>query len=200
MNTIDTTLFNLRPRETMDMTPPSPVTMSGSYNAGASSTWGPRMWRIIDEQMSLKECSIYSYSPEEDPSDADDGAIWSLHYFFFNRLRKRVCYIYLRAIPILSHTPSEGDGFATPTTKRTFDDGYLTPDLGSSKRARYWLGEHVDLEQESSSEEEATSKPSRPVVDEYDNYLLSDEEFRSRSGSKGTVRAMSEEIADSMEV
>jgi hypothetical protein len=37
-------------------------------------------------------------SPEEDPSDADDGAIWSLHYFFFNPIRKRVCYIFLRAI------------------------------------------------------------------------------------------------------
>ncbi|PLN79514.1 Mod5 protein sorting/negative effector of RNA Pol III synthesis [Aspergillus taichungensis] len=197
MNTVDTTLFNLRPREAIDVTPPSPGTISGSYNAEASSTWGPRMWRIIDEQMSLKECSIYSYSPDEDPSDADDGAIWSLHYFFFNRLRKRVSYLYLRAIPILSHTPSEG--LATPT-KRTFDDGYLTPDTGSSKRARYWLGDQAELEPESESEEEDNSRPTRPVVDEYDNYLLSDEEFRSRSGSKATVRAMSEEIADSMDL
>lgn len=197
MNTIDSTLFNLRPREAIDLTPPSPVTISGSYNAGASSTWGPRMWRVIDEHMSLKECSLYSFSPDEDPSDADDGAIWSLHYFFFNRLRKRVCYLYLRAIPILSHTPSEG--LATPTTKRTYDDGYLTPELGSSKRARYWLGEGIELESES-DEEPSGSKPAHPVVDEYDHYLLSDEEFRSRSGSKGTVRAMSEEIADSMEV
>ncbi|GAT29773.1 mitogen-activated protein kinase MAF1 [Aspergillus luchuensis] len=197
MNTIDSTLFTLRPREAIDLTPPSPVTISGSYNAGASSTWGPRMWRVIDEHMSLKECSLYSFSPDEDPSDADDGAIWSLHYFFFNRLRKRVCYLYLRAIPILSHTPSEG--LATPTTKRTYDDGYLTPELGSSKRARYWLGEGIELESES-DEEASGSKPAHPVVDEYDHYLLSDEEFRSRSGSKGTVRAMSEEIADSMEV
>ena len=121
-----------------------------------------------------------------------------MHYFFFNRIRKRVCYLYLRAIPILSHTPS--DGVATPTAKRTYDDGYLTPDLGSSKRARYWLGDVVHLEDESESDEEHVSKPSRPVVDEYDNYVLSDEEFRSRSGSKGTVRAMSEEIADLMEV
>ncbi|OJJ95353.1 hypothetical protein ASPACDRAFT_127479 [Aspergillus aculeatus ATCC 16872] len=195
MNTIDSTLFNLRPREAIDLTPPSPVTVSGSYNAGASATWGPKMWGVINEHMSLKECSLYSYSPEEDPSDADDGAIWSLHYFFFNRLRKRVCYLYLRAIPILSHTPSEG--VATPTTKRTYDDGYLTPELSSSKRARYWLGEGVELDSE--SDEEDLSK-SHHAGDEYDPYVLSDEEFRSRSGSKGTVRAMSEEIADSMEV
>lgn len=201
MNTIDTTLFNLRPREAIDLTPPSPVTISGSYNAGASSTWGPRMWKMIDAQMSLKECSLYSYSPEEDPSDADDGAIWSLHYFFFHPLRKRVCYIYLKAIPILSHTPSEGV-VSSPTTKRTFDDGYMTPELGSSKRARYWLGDRADLEEQASESDEGDNQlhTTRPVVDEYDNYLLSDEEFRSRSGSKGTVRAMSEEIADAMEV
>lgn len=155
------------------------------------------MWKIIDEHMSLKECSIYTYTPEEDPSDADDGAIWSLHYFFFNRLRKRVCYLYLRAIPILSHTPTEGIA-TTPTGKRTFEDGYLTPDLSSSKRARYWLGDVADMVGgESESDEGEPPKPSR---DQYDHYLLSDGEFRLRSTSKGIVRAMSEEIADSMEV
>lgn len=198
MNTVDSTLFNLRPRESIDMSPSSPGTLSGSYNAGAS--WGPRMWRVVDEQMSLKECSVYSYSPEEDPTDADDGAIWSLHYFFFNPLRKRVCYMYLRAIPILSHTPPD-EVATTPTGKRTFDDGVLTPDLSSSKRARYWLGDRAQSFQTSDTEDEMEHpQPARPIVDEYDNYLLSDEEVRSRSGSKGNVRAMSEEIADSMEV
>lgn len=200
MNNVDTTLFNLRPRERANVTPPSPVTTSGSYTSSAPVTWGPRMWRIIDQQMELKECAIYSYSPEEDPSDADDGAIWSLHYFFFNRHRKRVCYLYLRAIPILSHSPP--DGVATPTGKRTYDDGYLTPDLSSSKRARYWLGERAAAASDSEDEEEQTFKPARPVVDEYDNYLHSDEETRSRSNSnsRSLVRAMSEEIAESMEV
>ncbi|OJJ42880.1 hypothetical protein ASPZODRAFT_20160 [Penicilliopsis zonata CBS 506.65] len=198
MNNIDTTLFNLRPRERIDVTPPSPVTVSGSYNSSASATWGPRMWRLVDQQMELNECSIYSYSPEEDPSDADDGAIWSLHYFFFNRLRKRVCYLYLRAIPILSHTPP--DRMATPTGKRTYEEGYLTPDLSSGKRARYWLGERSNLiRQDSESDEEPESSMPR-MIEDSDHYLLSDEEFRSRSVSKGTVRAMSEEIADSMEV
>lgn len=141
------------------------------------------MWKILDEQLSLKECNIYSYSPDEDPSDADDGAIWSLHYFFFNRIRKRVCYLYVKAIPILSHTPSEG--LATPVSKRTFDDGILTPNLSTSKRAKYWFGDNVEIESDSDGE---------------NKYLMSDEDFRSRSVSKGTVRAMSEEIADSMEV
>lgn len=198
MNTIDSTLYNLRPRESLDFSPSSPATLSGSYNAAPA--WGPRMWRILDEHMSLKECSIYSYSPDEDPSDADDGAIWSMHYFFFNPLRKRVSYIYLRAIPILSHTPPD-EGATTPTGKRTFDDGYLTPDLSSSKRARYWLGSRAEssLQQELSDEEES-SETLHPVIDDDDHFMFSDDEVRSHSGRKGLVRAMSEEMMDTMEV
>lgn len=202
MNTVNSTLYNLRPRESIDLSPSSPTTLPGSYTSGTPA-WGPRMWRIIDEQMSLKECSVYSYSPE-DPSNADDGAIWSLHYFWFNPQRKRVCYLYLRAFPILSHTPPEDSEIAlTPTGKRTFDDGYLTPDLSSSKRARYWLGDRAESSlhvEESDEEVDHQQKPARPVVDDEDQFMLSDEETRSRSHSKGRVRAMSEEIADSMEV
>jgi len=158
----------------------------------------------MDEHMSLKECSVYSYSPEEDPTDADDGAIWSLHYFWFNPLRKRVCYIYLRAIPILSHTPPEDSEMATtPTGKRTFDDGYLTPDLSSSKRARYWLGSRAASSlrhEDSDDDDDIDHRPSGPVIDDDDQFMLSDEEIHSRSHRKGMVRAMSEEIAEAMEV
>jgi hypothetical protein len=154
----------------------------------------------------LKECSIYSYAPEEDPYDGEDGAIWSLNYFFFNKVRKRVCYIYLRGISILSHSTT--DGTTTPESgKRSVDDEYETPDFGARKRARYWLGDRATLKlRDSSSDEdeddssEIASKPPRPLVDEFDNYILSDEDVRSQSGSKSAVRAISEEIADSMEV
>ncbi|KAJ5584579.1 uncharacterized protein N7459_004379 [Penicillium hispanicum] len=201
MNTVNSTLYNLRPRESIDLSPSSPATLSGSYGTGTHA-WGPRMWRIVDEHMSLKECAVYSYSPEEDPSDSDDGAIWSLHYFFFNPIRKRVSYLYLRAIPILSHTPPD-EGATTPTGKRTFDDGYLTPDLSSSKRARYWLGSRAESSMhtgDSDDEIDRQPTPGRSAVEDEDQYMLSDEEIRSHSGSRGMVRAMSEEIADSMEV
>lgn len=210
MNTIDTTLFGLRPRMPRDATPPTPSSSSSPRMTATTHSWGPRMWKIIDEQMSLKECSIYCYAPEEDPYDGEDGAIWSLNYFFFNKHRKRVCYLYLRGISVLSQP--EADGVATPVPKkRNVDDGYLTPDISARKRAKYWFGESSSLKtSDGSSEDEeeeeepgrlAVPKPSRPVVDEFDNYLLSDDERRSRSGSKpAAVRAMSEEIADWMEI
>jgi hypothetical protein len=206
MNTLDTTLFNLRPRLARDVTPPTPTLMGAPHSTAAIHSWGPRMWKIIDTQMSLKECSIYSYAPEEDPYDGEDGAIWSLNYFFFNKVRKRVCYIYLRGISIFSHSMT--DGTTTPESgKRSVDDEYETPDFGARKRARYWLGDRATLKlQHSSSDEdedessEIAAKPAKPLVDEFDNYILSDEDVRSQSRSKSAVRAISQEIGDSMEV
>jgi hypothetical protein len=112
MNTLDTTMYNLRPR---------PV--SSTFLNASQGYWSPGIWRLIDQQMTLKECSIYRYAPEEHDlfEDEDEGAIWSMHYFFFNKARKRVCYLYLRGISVLSHSPSE-----TPRTpirsKRLLDD------------------------------------------------------------------------------
>lgn len=83
-------------------------------------------------------------------------------------------------------------------------DGWVTPDLGARKRARYWLGDREGIEVQEDEEElepEEFPEPPKPVVDENDNYMLSDEDARSaRSRSKSTVRGISEEIADSMEV
>jgi Maf1 regulator len=180
MNNLDMTLHNLRPHLREDGTPSPPnESFSGSYGASFATAWGPRMWKNIDEEMSLNDCAIFSYSPEDDMNDDDDGAIWSHNYFFFNKHRKRVCYIYLRGIPILNRDEEDevamwDEGLATPIGKRIPDDAYLTPDMTAKKRQRYWLG---DL----GSDEESESTIS--------NYAR-----------KGAVRAMSEEMVDSMEV
>ena len=98
------------------------------------------MWRLIDKEMSLKECSIYCYSPEDDPYDGEEGAIWSFNFFFFNKARKRVCYIYLRGLSILSHSP----GQKTPLrTKREADGDWSMNEPSSSKRAKYWFGDKI---------------------------------------------------------
>lgn len=90
--------------------------------------------------MSLKECSIYCYSPEEDPYDGEEGAIWSFNYFFFNKARKRVCYIYLRGLSIISHSPAQ----KTPVkTKHAAEREWSPIEPSSSKRARYWLGDRA---------------------------------------------------------
>ena len=214
MNNIDTTLFNLQPR------PATPSLMAGAQtpsSAASGITWGPRTWRLIDRQMRLKECSVYRYAPEDYDlfEDDDEGSIWSMNYFFFNKALKRVCYLYLRGVSVLSQSTSQGLRTPLRTSKRVADDdsdGWLTPDLGAKKRARYWLGDregvevapHDDAEPDKADPVETDSAlppPKRPLVDEHDNYILSDDDYRSlRSRSKSTVRGISEDIAEAMEV
>ena len=101
------------------------------------------------------------------------------------------------------------------STKRFADDesdGWLTPDLGARKRARYWLGDRDGVEVAEHDDEHEKARDGlglahnvgplkRPLVDEHDNYVLSDEDIRStRSRSRSTVRGVSEDIADAMEV
>ncbi|KAI5300800.1 RNA polymerase III-inhibiting protein maf1 [Ascosphaera atra] len=207
MNTIDSTLFNLRPNIPRDVSPPllslsiggtaiskprvlreSPPTMRTKLDAASmpqptrgaptnytstatSHSWGPRMWKLIDEQMTLNTCDIYSYNPEEDPYEGDDGegdgAVWSLKYFFFNRARKRVCYLYLRGISVLSGSyPGPGVtqgmgipiGAATGSGRRLGYGGFLetgldTPNCDERERgeesarrkAKCWLGEYAAI-------------------------------------------------------
>lgn len=216
MNTLDTTLYNLRPRPVSSIFLSFPGSTSGAVGPSSSQGyWSPGIWRLIDQQMTLKECSIYRYAPEDQDlfEDDDEGAIWSMHYFFFNKARKRVCYLYLRAVSVLSHSPNEIP--RTPVrSKRLADEeseGWLTPDLGARKRARYWLGDREHIEVADGDEEESkdqitgmkdfSSSKRRPLVDDHDNYILSDEDARStRSTSKSTVRGVSEEIAEKMDV
>ena len=213
MNAIDTTLYNLRPRAVSSTYLAIPGQTPGSMTP--SGYWGPGIWRLIDQQMSLKECSIYRFAPDEDIfEDDNDGAIWSMHYFFFNKARKRVCYIYLRGISALSHSSGEMTPRTPIRSKRLIEDdseGWVTPDLGARKRARYWLGdrecvevaEHDDEDLKDEKSESDLLPPSnrRPLVDDDDRYVLSDEEVRSaRSASRSTVRGISEEIAAAIEV
>ncbi|RKP39386.1 repressor of RNA polymerase III transcription Maf1, partial [Dimargaris cristalligena] len=52
-----------------------------------------RLWEVVDKVIDLQECSVYSYQPEGDSDPfAENGSIWSFHYFFFNRHLKRVVY------------------------------------------------------------------------------------------------------------
>lgn len=80
------------------------------FNLGVNvSKCLPKMWDTINLEMDLMHCNIYSYSPDDVSDDpyGEEGLIWSNVYFFFNKQKKRVCYLYLRGISALSHSPVE---------------------------------------------------------------------------------------------
>jgi hypothetical protein len=202
-------------------------TTSGAQTPGGSTMWSPAMWRIVDEEMDLENCSIYSYRPEENPFDDEDTALWSLHYFFFNKQKKRVCYIYLRALKISWYdlTGGNSDYFTEPTTPKRKHSLRSSMDFGARKRARYWLGERANDVEGGYADEDEVEVIKAPGDDEVDadidiDYIddmirsgrslspisvSSDDDdelhiISSRERRKSHVRAHSEGVAESIEV
>ena len=149
---VDSTLMNMRPRRMSNVvsspsrTPLTTLAPPGAVGPNVSEVWNERMWTMIDQEMDLRHCEKYSWEPEDDPFEAE-SALWTQHYFFFNKERKRVCYLNFRAFSVLSHSPIRSmlgglrAGFATPRSISTVSVGE-----GAGKRAQYWLGHSVDDE------------------------------------------------------
>ena len=59
----------------------------------------PTLWALIDEEIKLRDCLIYSYNPDlsVDPF-SEDGCLWSFNFFFYNRGLKRILFLACRAI------------------------------------------------------------------------------------------------------
>jgi len=94
-------------------------------------------WEETNNLMSLASCNVFSWSPKPDTNyDRDEENIWSLHYFFFNRYQKRICYIYLCSKSAIGRTPYRAIG---RSEARPFQ--YLPPTFqrsSSSSSALSW--------------------------------------------------------------
>ena len=175
------------------------------------------MWKFIDAEMNLRSCSVYRYNPEEDPFDDEDLAIWSLAYFFFNKTRKRVCYMYLRGMSAMSQSPIYGP--STPArSKRYTSPSSESISEGARKRARFWLGDRAQHVSDGWDDDEDMMKiGALPDVigdvddDDWDirdiledgyatDYDYEDESDYLVSREVSAVRAMSEHAVESMEI
>lgn len=157
--------------------------------------WGPRMWNSIDHEMHLHDCEMYSYNPQQNPFDDEETALWSLHYFFFNKALKRVCYLYARAL-----SPSFAQDSDDDTTVLEDDRSSITPlrtkrsyaerrsvDFSAHKRARFWLGDRAD-DVEGGWDEDLSDD----IEEDVDVELIDEIVKRGRSMSSN----MSEDAAD----
>lgn len=149
MTHIDNTLRSVRPN-TNFLDPmaayDSPSSKLSEFDTGVSPSppWGPEMWSLIDQEMDLKECSIFSYQPANDPFEDDEGAIWAFHYFFFNKALKRVCYIHVRGVPVMSQSPSvRPHALLSRGSTQSWADNQDDDTVGANKRAIFWLGDRV---------------------------------------------------------
>lgn len=126
MVNLDSILQNVRPHFEAS-------SLDSSIGSDPSTAfWGPQCWSRIDKEMHLNECTIFSYHPETDPFEEGESAIWAAHYFFFNRALKRVAYLYVRVVPVVSSV--------SPSLRpvRVADVGRHS---GAEKRANYWLSD-----------------------------------------------------------
>ena len=188
MNTFDTMLYNLRPK------PPiaygSPHWTSAVTPAGAivpTQKWSPKMWRLIDEEMDLAECTIYSLSQDAELYDEEERVIWSFNYFFFNKTKKRVCYLYLKGMSVLNED--------------------FVPDTPLSSKKRLRIGSDWD---EDTEDEMLSSSHYYDHEDwllprlELGKYALSRSTTLSpgvgQSRSRSSRRGISEDVVESMEI
>jgi hypothetical protein len=148
---------------------------TGVVSSRSRTQWGYDKWLMIDEEMTLRECEVYNFCPAENPFDGDGVPLWSLHYFFFNRAKKRVCYLQVRGIDPSYNDDDETDygdyglyemdddeDTATEIEGSTSKRPRSSTDLGASKRARYWLGDRYSSVGYGRS---STSEDEKPQVD-----------------------------------
>ena len=65
INTIDETLYNLRPRHPGYVVSGSVgghTRVTQNQTPAASLMWGPKMWRMVDHELTLRECGMYKYA------------------------------------------------------------------------------------------------------------------------------------------
>lgn len=203
---LDSILQNVRPH---------PVSEPGDADSlsPTSPIWGPQCWALINKEMRLNECTVFSYNPDVDPFEEDESAIWASHYFFFNRALKRVAYLYVRVVPVVSsQSPSLGPkmpGLNKRPRSTNMDS------LNASKRAKYWLGDRsaeivasYDEDDEDQSDGYLWNRGADGDLVEFEDgefsedrgYYDEDEEEYDSDDRESPIRGMSEDLVAHMEI
>ncbi|KAJ0343340.1 hypothetical protein COL922a_000069 [Colletotrichum nupharicola] len=205
MGNLDSILQNVRPH--VEARPVEQATSSET-----KAVWGPQCWAKIDKEMRLNECTVFSYNPDVDPFEEDESAIWAAHYFFFNRALKRVAYLYVRVVPVVSSQSPRLQPAVPGSVKRPRSTQFDA--LSANKRAKYWLGDrdaevvapYEDDEEQSDgflwnrgADGDLVPFSDDDYTDEH-FYYDEEEDDDSVSDRKSPVRRMSEDVVAHMEI
>lgn len=95
------------------------INVSLSTAGSAAADLLQNMWPSIDSEIKLNECDIYMFTPDidSDPAEEEDGTIWSLHYFFYNKKLKRLVFFTCRCVSSLGQ-----GGLSLDSNMRRVDD------------------------------------------------------------------------------
>jgi len=74
------------------------------------SNFGSQLWSVVDSEISLKECDIYSYIPDLDSDPyAEAGNVWSFNYFFYNKRLNRLLFFTCHCVSKMAMVDDEAD-------------------------------------------------------------------------------------------
>lgn len=141
---VDNLMYHLRPRRMANLVVhPSKGSMSSSTPGipAGEIVWSEHMWDLIDREIEMRTCEKYIWDPEDDPFE-EESAIWNHHFLFFNKDKKRVCYIHFGAFSVISHSPLYGPIMPKHVISMPKHENGVGN--GAGKRAKYWLGNSID--------------------------------------------------------
>ncbi|KAI1001965.1 hypothetical protein K3495_g6237 [Podosphaera aphanis] len=158
ISNINASICHLRPNTEVSLQAP-PVTgdLATAYIPPSDDGWCPQMWMIIDKEMVLKKCQIYSWCPERNPFEQEENSIWRLNYFFYNKELKRVTHFYVRLVSAMNEVTEYYEEVKRENKIREECDCGV--DVKGKQRSSFLYAEddessdELDYDPESSSEE-----------------------------------------------
>jgi len=63
-----------------------------------AQAFSAKLWSCLDEEIKLRECDIYCYIEGDADPFSEDGNIWAMNYFFFNKKMRRVIFLTCRCV------------------------------------------------------------------------------------------------------
>jgi len=86
--------------------------------------FGAKLWNVLDTEIRIRECEIYSYIPEPDADPFSDDSIWCFNYFFYNKKMKRVLFFTVKSVSKVDGSCELSSGDEEESSTRSSDWGW----------------------------------------------------------------------------
>ena len=87
----------------------------GELCAVRGAGWLSGLWSAVNEVINLKECEVYKFkgSADDDFSSSDETSapLWEFHFFFYNKIFKRIVFFSVSQEHNLLQDDDVDDGF-----------------------------------------------------------------------------------------
>jgi len=117
---------NVKPEQFRKETTPYMVinsinTILGGVISNYNTDLSPKLWQILETEMNLRECDIYSFLPDYDSDPyTEPGNIWSFNYFFYSKKLKRIVLFTCRSVSKFVNQPEDDESQVNLSRQESF--------------------------------------------------------------------------------